>query len=313
MRYLRNFNESLETKNIEQALIDLTFEENILDRCTINQDGTVDVQGDLVVCDTVQKLPVKFGVVTGHFSARHIPLTTLEGCPDYCQSFDCSSSYIKTLVGGPKHVQNDYECLGTPITDLVGSPEIVRDMNVSRTDLKSLKGAPKQILNNFYCSATYITDLVGGPEEVGNCMEVIVTDLTSLAGAPKSINHLKVSSRDKTLRDPRGLENSVISQISFHNPLEPIKEIWGLFGRKGENSDVVSKRFFDSFDYNYIRGHIGNPHINLFRLKEALAEFDIRPWRFTLPIDQSGRRKVLKYYDLIDEEGRVVNFDGNPI
>ena len=68
--------------------------------------------------------------------------------------------------------------------------------------------------------------------------------------------------------------------------------------------EEIYKDFRESLDYNYVRGTAENPQINLFRLKEALEEFD-------LPIPTGNPIRLLEdKYTLVDDNGIPVDFDG---
>jgi len=49
----------------------------------INSDGSVDVDGDVSFKVNLNKLPLKFGKVSGYFDCSYNFLTTLEGCPKW--------------------------------------------------------------------------------------------------------------------------------------------------------------------------------------------------------------------------------------
>lgn len=49
---------------------------------TINEDGTVDIDGDVSLCNKgLTQLPLNFGRVTGYFDCANNQLVTLEGSP----------------------------------------------------------------------------------------------------------------------------------------------------------------------------------------------------------------------------------------
>jgi hypothetical protein len=116
------------------------FCEKYLKNYTINPDDTIDVYGDVNLhIGNMEKLPVKFGKVSGYFSCYGNKLTTLEGCPSY--------------VG--------------------------RNFNVVRNKLTTLKGIEKcEIIGNFICGSNddippenyiyIITAKIGGKIITGN-------------------------------------------------------------------------------------------------------------------------------------------------
>ncbi len=105
--------------NIEQYFkIDGTYE---------LKDGLYNVTGDVDLIKKVEKLPVKFGSVTG--------------------GFYCHSNYLTSLEGAPKQVGGHFNC--------------------SYNNLTSLEGAPKQVGGNFWCNINNLTSLKGCPISVG--------------------------------------------------------------------------------------------------------------------------------------------------
>jgi hypothetical protein len=90
--------------------IDSICEKFKIDNYTVNEDGTVDVDGDVELSDKgLKKLPLKFGRVTGHFSCNNNELTTLEGSPSRVGGyFICNSNELTTLKGGPSEVGGNF-------------------------------------------------------------------------------------------------------------------------------------------------------------------------------------------------------------
>ena len=96
------------------------------------KDGLYNVKGDVELNKKVEKLPVKFGSVTGYFNCSYNKLITLEGFPNYIGSnFYCDSNNLTSLEGCPTKVGGYFYC---------------RDNN-----LTSLKGCPTFVGGDFYC------------------------------------------------------------------------------------------------------------------------------------------------------------------
>jgi len=94
---------------------------------TINPDDTIDVNGDVDLWNKLgDKLPVKFGKVSGEFFCCENKLTTLEGCPNYISgSFYCFGNKLTTLEGCPKYVGSYFNCHSNKLTTLEGCPKYV--------------------------------------------------------------------------------------------------------------------------------------------------------------------------------------------
>ena len=117
-------------------------------RYTIN-NGMVDVDGDVNLSDRdLDKLPLKFGIVTGYFYCQWNKLTSLEGSPKEVGGyFYCHYNKLKSLQGGPKIVVGSFDC--------------------SDNQLISLEGGPKEVGGGFYCYSNKLSSLKGAPRKFG--------------------------------------------------------------------------------------------------------------------------------------------------
>ena len=101
------------------------------DAATINDDGTVDIRGNIRSESVMEKFPVKFGTIRG--------------------SFDCGVSNLRTLENGPFLVEGDFKCYHNYLTDLKGAPREIRgSFNCCANPLKSLQGSPEKIGETWY-------------------------------------------------------------------------------------------------------------------------------------------------------------------
>jgi glutaredoxin-related protein len=206
-------------------------------------------------------------------------------------SYDIEDCRVYSLIGAPEDVESYFDCDSTPITSLEGSPKIVGGF--------------------FRCSRTNITDLKGGPEEVAGGYYVSYTTLESFEGAPKRCEFVEIDGSKTPVWNPIHLRDTKMKFLEVDSE-QPIYELLNLFtnnlqtyrqlnfNRKKETTE----RFLESLDYGYIRGDSTNPKVNLFRLREALQEFDLE-----LPTDKD----TLEYYTLLDDDGRPVDLRGNYI
>ena len=92
---------------------------------TINEDGTVDVDGNVrLYRKGLTELPLKFGRITGKFSCEFNQLTSLEGSPKWVgKDFNCGNNEIKSLEGGPEFVVGDYYSHTNKLVNFKGFPE----------------------------------------------------------------------------------------------------------------------------------------------------------------------------------------------
>lgn len=168
----------------EKFYIDSMCDKYKISKYTINSDGSVDVDGDVVMEGfSFGSLPLQFGKVTGNFSCGYTKkLTSLQGAPHTVGgSFYCIlSDNLASLIGGPLTVGNDYVCSNNALITLEGSPnEINGSFKCGGNKLTSLMGCPSIILGNFHCASNRINTLLYVPEIIGGGFTMQFNELES--------------------------------------------------------------------------------------------------------------------------------------
>ena len=105
----------------EQEIHDICEKHNIKNY-TINSDGSIDVDGDVLLYNRgLSKTPIKFNKVSGYFNCSWEKLTTLEGCPkEIGGNFYCSHNKLKTLEHSPLIIGGRFYCMNNPLESLEG-------------------------------------------------------------------------------------------------------------------------------------------------------------------------------------------------
>jgi hypothetical protein len=177
--------------------IDIMSTEDILNKIlvvesyTIKSDGTVDVNGNVNMDNmNLNKIPVKFGKVTGDFYCSNNKLTSLKGAPQSVGGdFRCNLNKLTSLVDSPQSVGGNFYCRENKLTTLDGSPESVgKDFSCSINKLTSLKGGPQSVGGGFYCDYNELVSLEDTPEIIKGDFDCSSNKLTSLDGAPQSVS-----------------------------------------------------------------------------------------------------------------------------
>ena len=90
-------------------------------------DGVYNVDGHVILNKKVDKLPCKFGKVTGSLWCHENNLTSLEGCPSWVGGeFWCNyNNNLETLEGCPRYVGGNFFCNHNNLTSLEGCPRYV--------------------------------------------------------------------------------------------------------------------------------------------------------------------------------------------
>lgn len=174
---------------------------------TINNDGTVDVDGNVYIhSEGLENIPIQFGKVSGEFNCDNNFLRTLKGCPtEVGKNFTCSENELTTLEGGPKKVGESYVVINNGLSDLKGGPEKVYGLIVDNNHITDLTYLPKGCK---YLSLSGNTNLLNlkGVHKIKNLSKVFLND-TPLAnifkpaeisniGVIKWFNALKVVEND---------------------------------------------------------------------------------------------------------------------
>jgi hypothetical protein len=150
--------------------IDKICKENSIRNYTVQDDGTVDVDGlvSIMFDRRMSKLPIRFGTVTGNFHCNNNGLTTLEGAPHTVgRGFECQNNFLTNLEHSPQIVGSWFQCQQNDLTSLVGCPEKVEDFNCSNNNLIDLKGSPIEVSGTYRCSNNGLTSFKGLSKSVG--------------------------------------------------------------------------------------------------------------------------------------------------
>jgi len=93
-----------------------------IENYTINDDLTVDVNGDVKLSNKyLDKIPVQFGIVKGHFFISNNEIEDLYGSPIECEIFNCDNNELINLEGSPKKCTS-FNCANNDIVSLKGHP-----------------------------------------------------------------------------------------------------------------------------------------------------------------------------------------------
>ena len=138
---MKTIKEGFLRKNLglgKDELIRKWLDEHKITNYTINNDLTIDVDGDIDLdCYKEEQLPdyIQFGKVTWAFRIfACYKLKSLKGCPkEVGGNFDCTfCSELASLEGAPEKIGGNFDC---------------REC----ANLKLLKGAPKEVGGYFDC------------------------------------------------------------------------------------------------------------------------------------------------------------------
>ncbi len=138
-----------------------------IENYTLNDDGSIDVDGDVYLCKyDISRLPLKFRNVNGNFGCYDNNLVSLDDCPEVVGGdFYIYNNNLVDLKGCPKEICGDFYCYNNLLTSLEGCSNIVGgNFNCNINKLTSFKGCPQHIGGNFNCRNNDIRDFYGFPD-----------------------------------------------------------------------------------------------------------------------------------------------------
>ena len=124
MKSLESIYNSILVENQNPYNIDFDLLKECIDGdYTINDDGSIDVDGDVdLSCKKLTKIPFKFRNVSVYFTCSNNQLTSLEGAPNTVGgSFSCHNNQLTSLECAPNTVDGNFYChniLNLPYSEL---------------------------------------------------------------------------------------------------------------------------------------------------------------------------------------------------
>ena len=115
-KYTEYIKESLTTKQSIKEWLDRMSIENY----TINDDLTVDVDGDVYINDeNLITIPFKFNKINGYFDCSFNNLTSLKGSPTTINGrFYCNNNELTTLEYCPTTINGEFYCDNNNLEDI---------------------------------------------------------------------------------------------------------------------------------------------------------------------------------------------------
>ncbi len=174
MRYIKEYKLFESRSDIESIL-----KRYKITNYTINDDGTVDVDGDVNLANILvglSNIPINFRNVSGDFWCSNNGLTSLVGCPKILGGdFYCADNRLNSLEHCPKSVGgNKFDCAYNDLVSLeYCTSEIFGDFDCHSNRLFTLKGCPKTVGGFFDCSFNKIVKLDFLPDYVGEHFDIV--------------------------------------------------------------------------------------------------------------------------------------------
>lgn len=134
----------------------------------INDQGEIDVYGDVDLSFHTKDIKYKFGKVTGNFT--------------------CIYTDLKSLINSPRRVEGDYDISNNKLTSLEFCPEYVGGkFKAEKNQISSLKFLPDYLGGEINLNNNLLTTLQGLPERVNGALKVGNNKIGSIDFLPKIV------------------------------------------------------------------------------------------------------------------------------
>lgn len=236
---------------ISKYHIEISKNNNEPAKYIINNDGTIDVDGDVSVrYSNLKRLPLKFGTIYGDFNCSNLKLNNLKGSPSYISgNFVCKENQLKTLKYGPKYVGNNYDCSHNIIESLEGcANHIGRDLICNNNKLVNLKGCPEIIQGYLNCKMNKLKSLVGSPKQLYGKFHLSYNQLTNLEGSPQKIWG-EIYATSNFLNNLKGLSPDFEGKLFLDASTKSISTGLGLVDFKNTKLEL---RIVKKFNHNFM-------------------------------------------------------------
>ena len=219
---------------------------NVTGKVDIKVDGTINIDGDCEMKAANRphgdRIPVRFGHVSGMFAVSNQGLTTLEGSPATVgREYIAHDNPIRDLKGissftaeGPSVLQLE-DC---DLTSLQGIPWASRIYISNNHNLKSLQGIPDQGICSIWADGCNLTDLHGCPSRCrGIDIRGQTSPIQSLEGLPPRLQWFKIDDSAPLLKI---LETQLVpGKAAAEAAIKAGRGFWSHFQIRGDEMKVA--------------------------------------------------------------------------
>lgn len=215
------------------------LEKKNINNYSIKEDGVIDVHESifLELNPDETELPFKFGIIDGSFNCsycniktlKNFPnivtneftlmnnknLTSLEGCPQECESFNVTNNKSLTnLENCSLKKTNNLNLTNNSLENLYGLEkiEINGHIYINKNNLTSLKGLPEIINGNLDLSDNNLIDLNDISNTVKGFINLKKNKITSLENFPSNVSGSIFISHNK-IKSMKGLPNVIFGSL----------------------------------------------------------------------------------------------------
>lgn len=252
--------------------IEISNHNNKIGRYIINEDGSIDVDGNVIIRHAnLKRIPFKFGRIYGDFTCSGLELMTLKGSPSYVSgSFVCKANNLTSLKHGPKYVGINYDCSVNKLQTLDGcATEVGRDLLCNNNCLINLEGSPEVIQGYFNCKNNKLKTLVGSPKELYGRFHVSHNLITNFEGSPQKISG-EIYATSTFLNNLYGLAPDFDGKLFIDASAKSINT--GLLDYKSMRIDL---RFTNKYGYNFMPTQVMDNHRHIDLILKYQRHYEI--------------------------------------
>lgn len=187
-------------KLFESFVVKTLCEKYNIENYTINADGSIDVDGD-VMFEDIEEIPIKFNRVNGDFYIDDNDLKSLKNSPIYVSGdFTCTNCQLDSLEYSPMYVGGRFVCSFNKLENLSGANgeygsfiamfnklltldfggKVSKEFKIANNEeLVSLKGSPESV-EIYDCYNCHVLKSMKGISIVSKKVNIIGTDIRDL-------------------------------------------------------------------------------------------------------------------------------------
>lgn len=208
----------------------MTLKKYGIDEFRLNDDGSVDVFGDVDLSnqDNLTRIPVTFNYVAGNFTCAGSDIISLKGCPKKVGgTFNCSCNNLKTLEGCPEEIDKSFYCHKNILTNLKYTPKVIKgDLFCHSNQIETLKDGPIEIKGLLNISDNQLTSFIDSDLKTVHRLYCDNNNIQSLQKMPSVFDHMDF--KNNNIIDFKGFPEFWEGYINFgENPvskyLKPFK------------------------------------------------------------------------------------------
>jgi hypothetical protein len=149
---------------------DASFLDFIKGEFTVNEDGSINVKGNVVIKKNMAELTVDFNEIDGNFIAPHIGLKSMKRFPRIVTGDVIINSNDIKIIERLEKVGDDFNISNNELSIIKNFPLVGKDIILQDNYLETLDGIQDHVNGNLFVTYNHLTNFRGFPNKIdGDC------------------------------------------------------------------------------------------------------------------------------------------------